>query len=105
MKKAATVQAEETFGSNTAESAVDADGKISINENIAMKKTLKIEGMMCPNCERHVVKALSALPGVVSAVASHTDGTAVVTLDAEVSDSELRKAVEEDAGYRLLSVE
>ena len=79
--------------------------KISINENIAMKKTLKIEGMMCPNCERHVVKALSALPGVVSAVASHTDGTAVVTLDAEVSDSELRKAVEEDAGYRLLSVE
>ena len=79
--------------------------KISINENIAMKKTLKIEGMMCPNCERHVVKALSALPGVVSAVASHTDGTAVVTLDAEVSDSELRKAVEVDAGYRLLSVE
>ena len=70
-----------------------------------MKKTLKIEGMMCPNCERHVVNALSALPGVVSAVASHTDGTAVVTLDAEVSDSELRKAVEEDAGYRLLSVE
>ena len=76
-----------------------------IENKIVMKKTLKIEGMMCANCERHVVKALEALPGVVSASASHTDGTASVELGAEVSDSDLRKAVEEEAGYRLLGIE
>lgn len=84
-----------------------AAGKVNddIKDKTVMKKTLKIEGMMCANCERHVVKALEALPGVVSASASHADGTAAVELDAEVSDSAFRKAVEEDAGYRLLGIE
>ena len=76
-----------------------------IENKIVMKKTLKIEGMMCANCERHVVKALESLPGVVSASASHADGTASVELGAEVPDSDLRKAVEEEAGYRLLGIE
>ena len=75
-----------------------------IENKIVMKKTLKIEGMMCANCERHVVKALEALPGVVSANASHADGSASVELSAEVSDSDLRKAVEEEAGYKLLEI-
>ena len=75
-----------------------------IENKIVMKKTLKIEGMMCANCERHVVKALEALPGVVSANASHADGYASVELSAEVSDSDLRKAVEEEAGYKLLEI-
>ena len=80
-------------------------GNDNKNNKTVMKKTLKIEGMMCANCERHVVKALEALPGVESASASHTDGTASVELGAEVSDSDLRKAVEEEAGYRLLGIE
>ena len=74
-------------------------------KKIVMKKTLKIEGMMCANCERHVVKALEALPGVVSASANHVDGKAEVELNAEVSDADFRKAVEEEAGYKLLGVE
>ena len=60
--------------------------------------------MMCANCERHVVKALEALPGVVSANASHADGSASVELSAEVSDTDLRKAVEEEAGCKLLEI-
>ena len=82
-----------------------ADNAIeSTNKATVMKKTLKIEGMMCANCEKHVCKALSALPGVVSASASHTDGTAVVELDREVSEADFRKAVEEEAGYRLTEI-
>ncbi len=69
-------------------------------ENKTMKKTLYIEGMMCPHCEAHVKKALEALDGVAEAVASHKDGTAVVTLTAEVSDALLKKTVE-DQGYTV----
>lgn len=74
------------------------------NREMVMKRTLKIEGMMCANCEKHVCKALSALPGVVSASANHEDGTAVVELDGEVSEADFRKAVEEEAGYRLTEI-
>jgi len=66
-----------------------------------MEKTLKIEGMMCPHCEAHVKKALEAIEGVASAVPSHKEGKAVVTLSADVADEVLKKAVE-DAGYTVL---
>lgn len=66
-----------------------------------MKKTLKVEGMMCPNCERHVKKALEALSGVEEAVADFKQGTAVVTLSAEVSDETLKATVEAE-GYKVL---
>ena len=66
----------------------------SRTEEITMTKTLKIEGMMCPHCEARVKKALEALDGVESAVASHTAGTAVVTLAKEVGDDLLKNAVE-----------
>ncbi len=66
-----------------------------------MEKTIKIEGMMCQHCEMHVKKALEALPQVDGAVASHEKGTAVLTLNAKVTDAELRKAVEE-AGYTFV---
>lgn len=59
-----------------------------------MKKTMRIEGMMCGHCEARVQKVLLALPGVESAVASSAEGTAVVELSAEVSDADLRAAVE-----------
>ncbi|MBR3367436.1 MAG: heavy metal translocating P-type ATPase [Lachnospiraceae bacterium] len=59
-----------------------------------MTKTMKIEGMMCSHCEMTVKKALEALDGVQSAQVSHTDGTAVVTLGADVADETLKAAVE-----------
>ena len=70
----------------------------------AMKKTLKIKGMMCPHCEAHTKKALEAIDGVLSAEASHEAGTAVVTLQQEVADDVLRAAVE-GAGYEVTAIE
>ena len=72
-------------------------------EKKAMKKTIQIEGMMCGHCEAHVKKALEALPQVESAVASHTDGTAVVTLRAPIDDAALRQAVEA-ADYKVTGI-
>ena len=63
-------------------------------EETAMKKTLTVEGMMCPHCEARVKKALEALPQVDEAVVSHEAGTAIVTLNAELDDEVLKKAVE-----------
>ncbi len=72
-------------------------------EEETMTKTLKVEGMMCMHCEARVKKALEAVPGVTSAVADHSAGTAVVTLSAPVADEVLRAAVEAQ-DYKVLSV-
>ena len=63
-------------------------------EDNTMKKTLKVEGMMCGHCEARVKKALEALPEVDEAVVSHEAGTAIVTLNAEVADDVLKNAVD-----------
>ncbi len=68
-------------------------------ETPAMKTiTITIEGMMCPHCERHVTQALTAIPGVESCVASHSNNSATLTLSADVPEAPLREAVEK-AGY------
>ena len=73
-------------------------------EKTAMKKTMKIEGMMCGHCEARVKKVLEALPQVDEAVVSHEQGTAVVTLNAETADEVLKKAVE-DQDYKVTGIE
>ena len=69
-----------------------------------MKKTMKIEGMMCPHCSGRVKKCLEALAEVEAAEVSHENGTAVVTLNADVADDVLKKTVE-DAGYDVKGIE
>ena len=73
-------------------------------EEKIMQKTMKIEGMMCGHCEARVKKCLEALQEVKEAVVSHEAGTAVVTLNTEVSDEILKKAVEEQ-DYTVVSIE
>ena len=63
-------------------------------EEVTMKKTIHIEGMMCGHCEATVKKALEALDGVQSAEVSHEKGTAIVALTADVADADLKAAVE-----------
>ena len=72
----------------------DAEAPEVKTEDNPMKKTLKVEGMMCGHCEARVKKALEALPEVDEAVVSHEAGTAIVTLNAEVADDVLKNAVE-----------
>ena len=75
-----------------------------VKEDNAMKKTLHVEGMMCGHCEARVKKALEALPAVDEAVVSHEAGTAIVTLNAEVADDVLKKAVE-DQDYKVTGIQ
>ena len=68
-----------------------------------MKKTMKIEGMMCGHCEATVKKALEGLDGVASAEVSHEAGTAVVELSTDVADDVLKKTVE-DKDYKVTAI-
>ncbi len=77
--------------------------EISNQEVISMKKTIKIQGMMCGHCEMHVKKALEALDGVTEATASFKDGEAVVSLEKPVSDDALKNAVE-GQGYTVIEI-
>ena len=82
------------------------DGILAVpapRETPGMTRVLKVEGMMCEHCEARVKKALEAVPGVVSASADHTAGTARVRLASPVDDAALREAVEAQ-DYRVLDV-
>ena len=83
-----TIQQSETTGSTDA---------------AEVTKTIKIKGMMCEKCEHHVKTALEAIPQVASATANHADGIATAQLSGEVSDKQLKKAVE-NSGYKVISI-
>lgn len=68
-----------------------------------MERTIKIQGMMCGHCEARVKKVLEALDAVEAAVVSYEAGTAVVTLNGEITNEELKKVIE-DQDYQVLEI-
>ena len=70
-------------------------------ETSTMEKTVHIEGMMCPHCEANVKQTLEAFAQVDEAVVSHESGTAILTLNADLSDETIKKAIEEK-GYKVI---
>ena len=78
--------------------------EITENKEIEMKKTVKIEGMMCPHCENRVKQTLEALDGVTAAEVSHEKGTAILTLAKDVADETIKSAVE-GQGYKVVGIE
>ncbi|WP_295090112.1 heavy metal translocating P-type ATPase [Ruminococcus sp.] len=77
--------------------------KTEVNSDSSTEKTIKIKGMMCEHCEARVKKALEELNAVKSAEVSHKSGTAVAELCSDISDTELKQAVE-DAGYKVTKI-
>ncbi len=72
-------------------------------EDLEMKKTLYIEGMMCKHCVAHVTKALQGVSGVVGVEVDLDQNTAVVEHDGTVTDETLIAAVTE-AGYEVRKI-
>ena len=71
-------------------------------EDEKMKKVMKIDGMMCSHCTGTVTKVLNAIDGVTADV-SLEDKCAYITLDKDVADEVLSKAVT-DAGYKVKGI-
>lgn len=82
------------FGKNTE--------KVETEDN-NMKKTLKIEGMMCQHCVAHVTKALQGVEGVTVVDVNLKKKTAIVELGAEVANETLTAAITE-AGYEVKKI-
>ena len=78
-------------------------GKNKTESEDVMKKTLKIEGMMCQHCVAHVIKALQGVAGVASVEVQLKKKTAVVELSEIVDDTLLIEAVTE-AGYEVKKI-
>ncbi len=65
----------------------------TIKEQEFMKKTIKVEGMMCPHCEARVKSALEAIEGVASAEPDHKSGCVTVKLSSDVATEVLADAI------------
>ncbi len=80
------------------------DTKVNVErekENNEMK--IKVNGMMCAHCEAHVKKALEAIDGIETAVASHEENMVTITNSKDV-DEALIKAAVTDAGYEYAGI-
>lgn len=71
-------------------------------KNIIGQKRVQIEGMTCEQCKNRVEDALNRLEGV-SAKVNLKKKTAVVSMEKEIEDMQLQKAVEQ-AGYKVIQI-
>ncbi|MDY4416667.1 heavy metal translocating P-type ATPase [Selenomonas sp.] len=97
---AATASANHTA---TAEPAVAAEVSTNEPEKEAetMEKTLKIEGMMCAHCQKHVHDALAKMDGVTDVTVDLEGGKADVKATRDIPQDEFAKVIT-DAGYELV---
>ena len=68
-----------------------------------MKKTLWVEGMMCPRCVAHVEKALQSVEGVTFVEVDLNKKTAIVELESEVNNETFTSVIAE-AGYEVKKI-
>lgn len=71
-------------------------------KQVVKRRTVIIEGMTCEHCKNRVESRLNELAGV-SARVNLKKKTALVSMEREVSDEQLRTAVEK-AGYRVTDI-
>lgn len=85
--------------SNKKDKHINKDNK----ERIEKEMKIKVNGMMCAHCEAHVKKALEAIEGIETAVASHEENLVTIVKSADVEESLIKTAVEE-AGYEYAGI-
>ena len=102
-----TDHAAEAAGNDTAETAIAAPAAEISNdepqtkEADTMEKTLKIEGMMCAHCQKHVHDALAKMDGVTDVTVDLEGGSADVKATRDIPQDEFQKVIA-DAGYELV---
>ena len=70
-------------------------------EDVTMQTELKIEGMMCAHCQKHVNDALAKMDGVTAVEVNLEAGTAKVTAGRDISRDEFAQVITA-AGYELV---
>lgn len=72
-------------------------------DSVVDKKTVYVEGMMCQHCVNRVQEAVDDIKGAAGNV-NLKKGTVVVSMDHEITDDEIRNAIEK-AGYKVTGIE
>ncbi|WP_303841906.1 heavy metal translocating P-type ATPase [Selenomonas ruminantium] len=86
----------------TAKDIPQQEGQLSVGkEETTMQTELKIEGMMCAHCQKHVNDALAKMNGVTAVEVNLEAGTAKVTAEREIPQTEFAQVITE-AGYELV---
>lgn len=62
---------------------------------------LKVEGMSCNNCVKHVTEALEALPGISEIEITLAEGKVAFRSTGAASEEQVAEALE-DAGYDVV---
>ncbi len=92
-------------GCGSAEIGIEKEGQETVRKDEKiMQKELKIEGMMCAHCQKHVNDALAKMDGVTAVAVNLEAGTAAVTAEREISQAEFAQVITE-AGYELVRVD
>ena len=68
------------------------------------KITAKVEGLKCPNCERHINEAIKEAFSIKKVTASHTDKEVVITSKEDIDNDKLTAVVAE-AGYEVMDIQ
>ena len=68
------------------------------------KMIVKVDGMSCNNCAKHVKNALEDLPGIDNAEINLENADAVVKYFGSINEKEIEKAIT-DAGYEYKGIE
>lgn len=95
---AAAVNVVNVMGNTSKEAFID---EVKGKDEVIMTTELKIEGMMCKHCQKHVNDALSKMAGVTAVTVDLEKKTATVEASREISRDEF-KAVITEAGYELV---
>ena len=69
-----------------------------------VKTTVKIEGMMCQMCEKHMTEAFEKRFDVKEVTSSHKDGESVILSAEALPEDAIRETVAE-TGYTFVSAE
>lgn len=79
----------------TACSEFSSPSQAAAAEAAVTKATLSVEGMTCQGCERFIIRTLSALPGVKSVTASHTEKRVEVSYDSTITLETIKAKIRE----------
>lgn len=80
----------------------DPDTPVSRQAESANRIELKVSGMTCSGCEKHVEHAVNQLDGIIQVSTSYEEGKATVRYDAsKVTLKEIREAIHR-TGYKVI---
>lgn len=69
-----------------------------------MRKEIKIEGMKCENCQKHVEEELLKIEGVEKAKADKDKKRAIVTLSKDIKDDVFISQIDNNTNFKVTSI-